>query len=78
VSYSLRLIGGVSDVSVESPILRVVSVLSLVLVLFTDAVSLNLREVRQHRTLRVHPDRSVPEARRLHLRRDAVLAVFCA
>lgn len=39
------------DVGVHSPILRVVATLSLVLVLFTDAVSLNLREVRQHRFL---------------------------
>src|SRR5436305_9442149 len=39
------------DVDLHSPILRVVSTLSLVLVLFTDAVSLNLREVSQHRLL---------------------------
>jgi NhaP-type Na+/H+ or K+/H+ antiporter len=40
-----------ADVGVDSPILRVVSTLSLVLVLFTDAVSLDLKEVREHRWL---------------------------
>lgn len=39
------------DVSLESPMLRVVATLSLVLVLFTDAVSLSIAEVRQHRFL---------------------------
>jgi NhaP-type Na+/H+ or K+/H+ antiporter len=39
------------DVGVEAPILRVLSTLSLVLVLFTDALSLSLREIRQHRLL---------------------------
>jgi NhaP-type Na+/H+ or K+/H+ antiporter len=39
------------DVSVDSPILRVVATLSLVLVLFTDAVSLDMRAVREHRLL---------------------------
>jgi sodium/hydrogen antiporter len=39
------------DTGVESPILRVVSTLSLVLVLFTDALSLDLKEVREHRWL---------------------------
>src|SRR5688572_21516906 len=39
---------GLVDASVDSPILRVVATLSLVLVLFTDAVSLDLKEVRQH------------------------------
>ena len=39
------------DAGVGSPILRVVSTLSLVLVLFTDAVSLDLKEVREHRWL---------------------------
>jgi NhaP-type Na+/H+ or K+/H+ antiporter len=42
---------GLLDASVNSPILRVVATLSLVLVLFTDAVSLDLREVRAHRLL---------------------------
>ncbi|MFL6351135.1 MAG: cation:proton antiporter [Bryobacteraceae bacterium] len=41
----------VIDVDLHSPILRVVGTLSLVLVLFTDAVSLNLSEVRAHRLL---------------------------
>src|SRR4051812_28177521 len=45
--FGLNLI----DVNLGSPILRVVGTLSLVLVLFTDAVSLNLKEVRQHRLL---------------------------
>jgi NhaP-type Na+/H+ or K+/H+ antiporter len=39
------------NVDLHSPILRVVATLSLVLVLFTDAVSLNLAEVRKHRFL---------------------------
>lgn len=39
------------NVDLNSPILRVVGTLSLVLVLFTDAVSLNLSEVRKHRSL---------------------------
>ena len=39
------------DAGVESPILRVVSTLSLALVLFTDAVSLNLKEVREQKWL---------------------------
>src|SRR5688572_11494589 len=39
------------DAGVNSSILRVVATLSLVLVLFTDAVSLDIREVRQHRLL---------------------------
>lgn len=39
------------NADLHSPILRVVATLSLVLVLFTDAVSLNLRELRQHRLL---------------------------
>jgi NhaP-type Na+/H+ or K+/H+ antiporter len=42
---------GALDVGVGSPVLRVVSTLSLVLVLFTDAVSLNVGEVRRHRVL---------------------------
>jgi sodium/hydrogen antiporter len=39
------------DVSLDSPILRVVATLSLVLVLFTDALSLSVAEVRRHRLL---------------------------
>jgi sodium/hydrogen antiporter len=39
------------NVDLHSPILRVVGTLSLVLVLFTDAVSLNLSEVRRYRLL---------------------------
>ncbi len=39
------------DVDLNSPILRVVGTLSLVLVLFTDAVSLNIPEVRKARLL---------------------------
>ena len=42
---------GLLDASVDSPIVRVVATLSLVLVLFTDAVSLDMREVREHRLL---------------------------
>jgi NhaP-type Na+/H+ or K+/H+ antiporter/rhodanese-related sulfurtransferase len=44
---------GLINVDVHSPILRVVGTLSLVLVLFTDAVSLNLSEVRKHQKLSV-------------------------
>ena len=39
------------NVSLDSPILRVVATLSLVLVLFTDAVSLSIAEIRRHRLL---------------------------
>jgi sodium/hydrogen antiporter len=42
---------GLLDVTLESPILRVVAILSLVLVLFTDAVSLSIAEVRRHSSL---------------------------
>src|SRR5687767_7628899 len=42
---------GVLNVGVDSMILRVLATLSLTLVLFTDAVSLNIREVRQHKLL---------------------------
>lgn len=44
---------GMLDAGIQSPILRVVSTLSLALVLFTDAVSLNLKELRQHRLLAI-------------------------
>src|SRR5918996_626371 len=39
------------DLSLDSPILRVVATLSLVLVLFTDALSLSVAEVGRHRLL---------------------------
>ncbi len=39
---------GVFDMNLESPVLRVVASLSLTLVLFTDAVTLNIKEVRRH------------------------------
>ena len=39
---------GVFDITLESPILRVVATLSLALVLFTDAVTLNISEVKRH------------------------------
>ncbi|HXV48331.1 MAG TPA: cation:proton antiporter [Candidatus Binatia bacterium] len=39
---------GLLEVTLESPNLRVVATLSLVLVLFTDAVSLSIAEVRRH------------------------------
>ena len=39
------------DVSLNSPMLRVVATVSLVLVLFTDAVSLSIAEIRRHRLL---------------------------
>jgi NhaP-type Na+/H+ or K+/H+ antiporter len=42
---------GLVDAGVGSPILRVVATLSLVLVLFTDAVSLNTKEVRERKLL---------------------------
>ena len=42
---------GLFNITLESPIVRVVATLSLTLVLFTDAVSLNIREVRQHSAL---------------------------
>ena len=39
---------GVFDMTLDSPILRAVATLSLTLVLFTDAVTLNINEVRRH------------------------------
>src|SRR5690242_10918332 len=39
---------GVFDMTLESPILRVAATLSLTLVLFTDAVTLNTKEVKQN------------------------------
>lgn len=45
--YGLNIV----DVGFESPILRVVATLSLALVLFTDAVSLNITELRRRRLL---------------------------
>ena len=39
------------DVALDSPILRVVATISLALVLFTDAVSLSIAEIRRHRLL---------------------------
>ena len=42
---------GLLEVNLDSPILRTVATLSLVLVLFTDALTIDLRELRQYRTL---------------------------
>jgi sodium/hydrogen antiporter len=42
---------GFLEVNLDSPILRTVATLSLVLVLFTDALTIDLRELRQHSTL---------------------------
>ena len=42
---------GILDLTLTSPILHIVATLSLVLVLFTDAISLNLAEVRRASTL---------------------------
>lgn len=42
---------GMVDVSLESPILRIVATLSLALVLFTDALSLDIGEVRRSASL---------------------------
>ena len=39
------------NIQLDSEILRVVATLSLMLVLFTDAVSLDIKEVRQHAAL---------------------------
>lgn len=39
---------GVFDMHLDSPILRVAAILSLTLVLFTDAVTLNIKEVKRH------------------------------
>lgn len=39
---------GLLHIDLQSPVLRVVATLSLALVLFTDAVSLNIAEVRRH------------------------------
>lgn len=42
---------GLLDIQLDSSILRVIATLSLALVLFTDALSLDIREVRKHWTL---------------------------
>src|SRR6187549_3283496 len=42
---------GFIDPKLDSPMLRVVSMLSLALVLFTDALSLSLPEIRRHAKL---------------------------
>jgi NhaP-type Na+/H+ or K+/H+ antiporter len=42
---------GLIDIGLDSPILRIVATLSLALVLFTDAVGLNLAETRRHAKL---------------------------
>jgi NhaP-type Na+/H+ or K+/H+ antiporter len=42
---------GLLDATVDSEVLRVVATLSLVLVLFTDGVSLDLSEIREHKLL---------------------------
>jgi NhaP-type Na+/H+ or K+/H+ antiporter len=42
---------GMLNIALDSPELRVVATLSLALVLFTDAVGLNIAEVRRHGTL---------------------------
>jgi len=42
---------GVFDMTLDSPVLRVVATLSLTLVLFTDAVTLNVSEVRREAAL---------------------------
>jgi sodium/hydrogen antiporter len=42
---------GLMSITLESPILRVVATLSLTLVLFTDAVSLSVADIRRHSTL---------------------------
>lgn len=42
---------GVLNLSLQSPVLRIVATLSLALVLFTDAISLNLADVRRHSSL---------------------------
>jgi sodium/hydrogen antiporter len=42
---------GALNLTLDSPVLRVVATLSLTLVLFTDAVTLNLSEVRRHAVL---------------------------
>ncbi|MEZ0324580.1 MAG: cation:proton antiporter [Fimbriimonas sp.] len=42
---------GVLDVGIDSPILRMVATLSLTLVLFTDALTIDLQDVRRHASL---------------------------
>lgn len=42
---------GLLNLSLQSPVLRIVAVLSLALVLFTDAISLNIEDVRRHGSL---------------------------
>src|SRR6476620_6234315 len=42
---------GIFNMTLDSPVLRVVATLSLTLVLFTDAVGLNINEVRRYKGL---------------------------
>src|SRR5215210_1986578 len=42
---------GLLDIRLDSPVLRVVATLSLALVLFTDALNLNIKEERKHALL---------------------------
>src|SRR5690348_14602292 len=42
---------GVLNINLQSPILRALATLSLVMVLFTDAITLDLKEVRKHSRL---------------------------
>ena len=44
---------GIVNVTLDSPVLRVVATLSLTLVLFTDALSLNIQDLRKHLGLTV-------------------------
>src|SRR5262249_13933417 len=49
IGYALGPSGlGLFDMHLDSPVLRVVATLSLTLVLFTDAVTLNTKEVRRY------------------------------
>src|ERR1044071_7702009 len=49
IGYALGPSGlGLGDMHLDSPALRVVATLSLTLVLFTDAVTLNIKEVRRY------------------------------
>ena len=54
---------GLVDITLETPTLQVLATLALVLVLFTDAVTLETTQVRSHRALGVRAMAGVAQAR---------------
>jgi hypothetical protein len=69
---------GMLDITLQSPVLRVVATLSLVLVLFTDAITLNLQEIRRYNTLTLLVCWALrPQVRRSWVRRSRLLIRCC-